>query len=333
MKKYQVAVLGATGAVGQEMMTALAERRFPLARLLPLASARSAGGTVTFQGVPIRVEEATEDAFQGMDFVLGAADAGTARRFAPAIRKSGAVLIDNSSAFRLEEGVPLVVPEVNPETAARHRGIVANPNCSTIIAMTALGGVRRLTEIEQMTVCTYQAVSGAGRPGMEEMENQLAACMKGEQAAPRVFPKQILFNVIPWIGSAAENGYTNEEMKMQNEGRKILGLPGLKVCCTCVRVPVQRAHALALQFVTRSPMSRETLCAAIAQAPGCVLLGENDCPTPLEAAGTDRVYVGRLRPDGIHGDRGWTLWCCGDQLRKGAAVNAVQIMELLIQRP
>ena len=333
MKTYNVAVLGATGAVGQQMIQVLEERNFPVGKLLPLASARSAGKTVTFRGEQITVEEATDDSFKGMDFVLGAVQNAQAQRFAPKIVEAGAVFVDNSSAFRMQDDVPLVVPEINPEDAKKHHGIIANPNCSTIITLVALSGIRRVTPIEKMVACTYQAVSGAGVEGMRELEAQIAGHAKGEAAAAKTFPTQILSNVIPQIGSELENGYTTEEMKMQNEGRKIMHLPELKVCCTCVRVPVMRSHSISVQFVTEKPMSVEEARAAVAAAPGCVLVDDlngRNYPTPLDTTDQDLVYVGRIRRDLIDDERGLTLWCCGDQVRKGAATNCVQIAELLI---
>ena len=332
MKEYNVAVLGATGAVGQQMMKVLEERNFPVKRLLPLASARSAGKQLAFRGEALTIEEATEASFAGMDIVLGAVSNEMAKRFAPAIQDSGAVFIDNSSAFRLREDVPLVVPEINPEDAFQHHGIVANPNCSTIITMVALGGIRRLTAIDKMVACTYQAVSGAGQQGITELQDQLRAVTLGEPVQPHVFPCQIVSNVIPQIGSECDNGYTTEEMKMQNEGRKIMHLPELRVCCTCVRVPVMRSHSIAVQLVTRDPISVEDARQAVAAAPGCVLTDDLDgrnYPTPLDTSDQDLVYVGRIRRDLISGDQGLALWCCGDQVRKGAATNAVQIAELL----
>ena len=332
MKEYNVAVLGATGAVGQQMMKVLEERNFPVKRLLPLASARSAGKQLAFRGEALTIEEATEASFAGMDIVMGAVSNEMAKHFAPAIQDSGAVFIDNSSAFRLREDVPLVVPEINPEDAFQHHGIVANPNCSTIITMVALGGIRRLTAIDKMVACTYQAVSGAGQQGITELQDQLRAVTLGEPVQPHVFPCQIVSNVIPQIGSECDNGYTTEEMKMQNEGRKIMHLPELRVCCTCVRVPVMRSHSIAVQLVTRDPISVEDARQAVAAAPGCVLTDDLDgrnYPTPLDTSDQDLVYVGRIRRDLISGDHGLALWCCGDQVRKGAATNAVQIAELL----
>ena len=332
MKTYNVAVLGATGAVGQQMIQVLEERNFPVGTLLPLASARSVGKTVTFRGEQIAIQEATDDAFKGMDFVLGAVQNAQAKRFAPAIVKAGAVFIDNSSAFRMDDDVPLVVPEINPEDAKLHKGIIANPNCSTIITLVALSGIRRVTEIEKMVACTYQAVSGAGVEGMRELESQIAAQAEGKAIESSTFPCQILSNVIPMIGSELNNGYTTEEMKMQNEGRKIMHLPDLKVCCTCVRVPVMRSHSISVQFVTKEPMSVEQAREAIRAARGCVLIDDlngRNYPTPLDTTDQDLVYVGRIRRDLIDDARGLTLWCCGDQIRKGAATNCVQIAELL----
>ena len=332
MKTYNVAVLGATGAVGQQMIQVLEERNFPVGTLLPLASARSVGKTVTFRGEQIAIQEATDDAFKGMDFVLGAVQNAQAKRFAPAIVKAGAVFIDNSSAFRMDDDVPLVVPEINPEDAKLHKGIIANPNCSTIITLVALSGIRRVTEIEKMVACTYQAVSGAGVEGMRELESQIAAQAEGKAIESSTFPCQILSNVIPMIGSELDNGYTTEEMKMQNEGRKIMHLPDLKVCCTCVRVPVMRSHSISVQFVTKEPMSVEQAREAVRAARGCVLIDDlngRNYPTPLDTTDQDLVYVGRIRRDLIDDARGLTLWCCGDQIRKGAATNCVQIAELL----
>jgi len=332
MKTYNVAILGASGAVGQQMIQVLEERNFPVGKLLPLASARSAGKTITFRGEEIAIQKATETSFEGMDFVLGAVQNAQAKLFAPAIVKAGAVFVDNSSAFRMDDDVPLVVPEINPEDAFKHNGIIANPNCSTIITMVALGGIRKVTEIEKMVACTYQAVSGAGVAGMQELEEQISAYNADIKPAPKTFPCQILSNVIPQIGSELENGYTTEEMKMQNEGRKIMHLPELKVSCTCVRVPVMRSHSISVQLVTKDPMTVEEARAAVKAAPGCVLIEDlngRNYPTPLDTTDQDLVYVGRIRRDLIDDERGLTLWCCGDQVRKGAATNCVQIAELL----
>ena len=331
MKKINLAILGATGAVGREMLKVLYERKFPIGELRALASARSAGTVLPFGDKEITVMEATEDAFEGMDIVLGAVSNAMSKKFAPAVKKAGAVYIDNSSAFRLDDDVPLVVPEINPEDALKHNGIIANPNCSTIITMVAIGGIAKIAQIESMVACTYQAVSGAGREGIEELEGQIKAEANGEAKINNIFPCQILSNVIPQIGSEIENGYTTEEMKMQNEGRKIMHLPELNVCCTCVRVPVMRSHSISVQIKTKNPVAIEEVKKAVASAPGCVLtedLNGRNYPTPLDTSDQDLVYVGRIRRDLICGDSGLTLWCCGDQVRKGAATKAVQIAEL-----
>ena len=331
MKKINLAILGATGAVGREMLKVLHERNFPVGELRALASAKSAGTILKYGDKDITVMEATEEAFEGMDVVLGAVSNAMSKKFAPAVKKAGAVYIDNSSAFRLDDDVPLVVPEINPEDAMKHNGIIANPNCSTIITMVAIGGIARIAQIESMVACTYQAVSGAGREGIEELDQQIKAEASGEEKKNNIFPCQILSNVIPQIGSEGENGYTSEEMKMQNEGRKIMHLPELKVCCTCVRVPVMRSHSISVQIKTKEDVSIEDVKKAVAAAPGCVLtedLNGRNYPTPLDTTDQDLVYVGRIRRDLISGDKGLTLWCCGDQVRKGAATNAVQIAEL-----
>ena len=333
MKKYNIAVLGATGAVGQEMLNVLAEYDIPINKLLPLASARSAGSTVKFKGEDVVIAEATDSAFEGMDFVLGAVEKDQSKQFAPAIVKSGAVFIDNSSAFRMDPSVPLVVPEINGEDARANHGIIANPNCSTIITAMAIAGIAKLSPIQTMVACTYQAVSGAGANGLRELEDQMTALAKGEPIERRVFPHQIALNVIPFIGSLTDNDYTDEEMKMQNEGRKILHLPELKVTCACVRVPVMRSHSIAATIRTERKITVAEANEAIRSFPGCRLIEdyEGRCyPTPLDTSGQDLVWVGRVRED-LTDDNGLTLWCCGDQIRKGAASNAVQILRYLIQ--
>ena len=329
MKKYNVAILGATGAVGQEMLKVLEEYDIPVERLLPLASAKSAGGTVSFKGEDVKIEEAREDSFAGMDFVLGAVKNPMSRRFAPAIVKSGAVYIDNSSAFRMDPEVPLVVPEINGEDAFKNKGIIANPNCSSIITLMAVGGIARLSPIKSMVACTYQAVSGAGQAGLVELEAQMLALAEGKKPEAKVFPTQIAMNVIPHIGDELENGYTDEEMKMQNEGRRILHLPELKVTCTCVRVPVMRSHSISVTLRTARKVSVAEANEAIRAFPGCRLIEDYDgrnYPTPLDTSNQDLVWVGRVRED-LTDENGLTLWCCGDQIRKGAAANAVQILK------
>ena len=333
MKEYTVAVLGATGAVGQEMIRILQERNFPVGTLLPLSSARSAGKTVRFRGEDVTVREATEEAFRGVDIVLGAAEADIARKFAPAIRAAGAVFVDNSSAFRLDPQVPLIVPEINPQDAKNHHGILSNPNCSTIITMVAVNALNGLSPIRTMTATTFQAVSGAGAGGPVELEQEVQAKLRGEDYTPKVFPYPIAYNVIPQIGGEQYEGYTSEEMKMQNEGRKILHLPELRVSCTCVRVPVVRSHSISVSLHFDRHVSVEEARQAIAQAPGCKLV--DDLPNkrysmPLETSDQDIVFVGRIRQD-LTDDNGLCLWCSGDQVRKGAATNTIQIAELLVQ--
>lgn len=335
MKTYNIAILGATGAVGREMLKVLAERKFPCGTVKALASKNSAGKKVPFGDGELVIEEATEASFAGMDFVLGAVSNAMSQKFAPAVKAAGAVYIDNSSAFRLLDDVPLVIPEINPEDAFRHNGIIANPNCSTIVTLMALSGIARLTPIETMVACTYQAVSGAGREGIDELEDQMKAEVNGGEKVNKIFPCQILSNCIPQIGSELENGYTTEEMKMQNEGRKILHLPDLNVCCTCVRVPVMRSHSISVQIRTKNPISVDEAKEAIRNAPGCVLAEDiegRNYPTPLDTSDQDLVFVGRVRRDLLCQDNGLTLWCCGDQIRKGAATNAVEIAELLAQK-
>ncbi|MBQ7328848.1 MAG: aspartate-semialdehyde dehydrogenase [Oscillospiraceae bacterium] len=333
MKKYTVAVLGATGAVGQEMMNILEERNFPVGKLIPLASARSAGKTLKFKGEDITIQLACDEAFEGVDIVLGAAENDIAKKFAPAIVKAGAVFVDNSSAFRMDPEVPLVVPEVNPEDVKWHKGIISNPNCSTIITVTAVNALNAISPIRAMTASTYQAVSGAGAEGPVELMNEVEALSKGETYEPKVFPYQIAYNLIPQIGGEQFEGYTSEEMKMQNEGRKIMHLPELKVSCTCIRVPVVRSHSISVSCHFDVPVTVEQVREAIAKAPGCKLvddLAKKEYPMPLETSGQDIVYVGRIRPD-LTDDNGICLWCCGDQVRKGAATNAIQIAELLVK--
>ena len=311
----------------------LEEYDIPVERLLPLASAKSAGGTVSFKGEDVKIEEAREDSFAGMDFVLGAVKNPMSRRFAPAIVNSGAVYIDNSSAFRMDPEVPLVVPEINGEDAFKNKGIIANPNCSSIITLMAVGGIAKLSPIKSMVECTYQAVSGAGQAGLVELEAQMLALAEGKKPEPKVFPTQIAMNVIPHIGDELENGYTDEEMKMQNEGRRILHLPELKVTCTCVRVPVMRSHSISVTLRTARKVSVAAANEAIRAFPGCRLIEDYDgrnYPTPLDTSNQDLVWVGRVRED-LTDENGLTLWCCGDQIRKGAAANAVQILKRMIE--
>jgi len=334
MKKYTVAVLGATGAVGQEMINGLQERNFPVGKLIPLASARSAGKTLKFNGEDVTIQLACEEAFEGVDIVLGAAENDIAEKFAPAIVKAGAIFVDNSSAFRLDPKVPLIVPEVNPEDVKWHNGIISNPNCSTIITMTAVNALNSLSPIRTMTTSTYQAVSGAGAEGPVELMNEVEALREGKTYQPKVFSHQIAYNLIPQIGGAQFEGYTSEEMKMQNEGRKIMHLPELKVSCTCVRVPVIRSHSISVSCHFDVPVTVAQVREVLANAPGVKLvddLANKQYPMPLDTSNQDLVFVGRIRPD-LTDDCGICLWCCGDQVRKGAAINAIQIAELLIEK-
>ena len=330
MKQYTVAVLGATGAVGQEMMKILEERKFPVAELRPIASERSAGTRLPVGGGEVEVVAASDSAFEGLDLVLGAAENDIAKQFAPAIVKAGAVFVDNSSAFRLDPNVPLIVPEINPQDAKNHHGIISTPNCATIITVTAVNALNAISPIRAMTASTYQAVSGAGAGGPIELMNEVKALAQGERYEPKVFSHQIAYNLIPQIGGEQFEGYTSEEMKMQNEGRKIMHLPELKVSCTCVRVPVVRSHSVSIVVRTKEKISVEQARAAIAQAAGCRLvddLGSKRYPMPLDTSDQDLVFVGRIRDD-LTSDNGLNVWCCGDQVRKGAATNTVQIAEL-----
>ena len=332
MKLYNVGILGATGAVGQEMMKILLERKFPVGELRPIASARSAGSEIDFGGRKCTIVEASDDAFEGLDIVLGAAENDIAERFAPAIVKAGAVFVDNSSAFRLDPKVPLVIPEINPEDVKWHSGIISNPNCTTIVTLVAINALAKESPIETIIASSYQAVSGAGKNGIDELHDEVAALAEGKPVEPKVFQYQIAYNVIPQIGGEAFEGYTSEEMKMQNEGRKIMHLPELKVSCTCVRVPVVRSHSVSIVVRTKEKISVERARELIAAAPGCWLvddLANKRYPMPLETSDQDLVFVGRIRDD-LTSDNGLNIWCCGDQVRKGAATNAVQIAQLLI---
>lgn len=327
-----VAILGATGAVGREMMKILAERSFPVEELRLLASPRSAGQKLLWQGRELTVQPAEDSAFEGMDIVLGAAENDIAKRFAPAIVKTGAVFVDNSSAFRMDPNVPLVIPEINPEDVRRHKGIIANPNCTTIVSLVAINALNQDSPIQSIIASSYQAVSGAGAGGPRELMEEVELLREGKPVHPQVFQYQIAYNVIPQIGGEAYEGYTSEEMKMQNEGRKIMHLPDLQVSCTCVRVPVVRSHSVSLVVRTREKISVRRARELIAAAPGCRLvddLSSRRYPMPLDTSDQDTVFVGRIRED-LTCDNGLNIWCCGDQVRKGAATNAVQIAQLLL---
>ncbi len=341
MKKYVVAIVGATGAVGTQMLACLEERRFPVASLKLLASPRSAGKVVSTPWGEAVVEAASPEAFDGVDIVLGAAEDDIAKALYPEAVKRGAVVVDNSHAFRLDEDVPLVIPEINAKDALAHKGIIANPNCATIIGLVPTWPLHRLAGVRRMIVSTYQAASGAGVPGMRELEDQIGHMGRGEEIpAPSAFAAQLASNLIPQIGGETYEGFTSEEMKMQNEGRKIMHLPELRVNCTCVRVPVLRSHSESVTLEFERDITLDEAREALASAPGVKLvddLGAEDAhdrwPMPLDTTDQDLIWAGRVRRDISNPNalRGITFWCCGDQIRKGAATNAVQIAELLCE--
>ncbi len=338
MKKYRVAILGATGAVGQEFLNLIEERKFPFSELRLLASSRSAGKKIAFMGKEYTVEETTADSFAGIDIALFAGGAAS-KEFAPHAVKAGAVVIDNSSAFRMDPEVPLVVPEVNPEAIRKHKGIIANPNCSTIIMVMGLKPLYDLAKIRRIVVSTYQAVSGAGKEGMAELEEQVAALSAGKDAEANILPVgklpkhyQIAFNLIPQIDVFMDNLYTKEEMKMIDETKKIMEDDSLRITATTVRVPVYRSHAESVNVEFESEISLDAARAALAAFPGVILRdnpSEQEYPMPLFTSGKTDVEIGRLRRDEST-DNALNFWICGDQIRKGAALNALQIAEYMI---
>jgi aspartate-semialdehyde dehydrogenase len=330
-KSYRVAILGATGAVGAELLELLAEREFPLAELKLLASPRSAGKTLPFKGEQLPVAAVAEDSFENVDIVLASAGGSTSKVWAPKAVKAGAVVIDNSSAFRMDPKVPLIVPEVNPEAAGMHQGIIANPNCTTILMAVAIWPLHQVQSIERLVVATYQSASGAGARAMEEVKEQAIAILQGETPKTEAFPYPLAFNLFPHNSPLNDLGYCEEEMKMVNETRKIFSVPNLKVTATCVRVPVLRAHSEAINLEFKAPFSVTKAKEILASSPGVKLVEDwsaNYFPMPIDATGCDPVLVGRIRQDISH-PCGLELWICGDQIRKGAALNAVQIAELL----
>ncbi|MDQ3199384.1 MAG: aspartate-semialdehyde dehydrogenase [Verrucomicrobiota bacterium] len=330
-KKYHVAVVGATGAVGLELLRVMERRNFPVENLRLLASARSTGRKLVFRGQEFPVQALGADSFEGIDLAFFSAGAGTSRQFAPLAQAAGAVVIDNSSAFRMDAEVPLVIPEINPDDARAHRGLIANPNCTTAVTLMALYPLHRAFGLRRIFASSYQAVSGSGARAIEELKRQVEASTAGGEPVAEVYPHPIAFNVLPHVDSFLENGYTKEEMKMQHEGRKIMHLPDFTASVTCVRVPVYRAHSVALSAEFERAVSLEAARAALMDAPGLDLVdepGENLYPMPLAAAGKDNCQAGRLRLDCAL-ENGLALWVSGDQLLKGAALNAVQIAELL----
>ncbi|MEC4817387.1 MAG: aspartate-semialdehyde dehydrogenase [Scytonema sp. PMC 1069.18] len=333
-KSYKVAILGATGAVGNELLQLLESRNFPVSELKLLASARSTGRTLQFKGENVSVEEVSETAFDDVDLVLASAGGSTSKTWAPKAVASGAVVIDNSSAFRMNPDVPLVVPEVNPESAAEHKGIIANPNCTTILMTVAVFPLHKVIPVKRIVASTYQSASGAGAKAMEEVKTQTKAILENQQPISEVFPYPLAFNLFPHNSPLNDTGYCEEEMKMVNETRKIFGNKSIRITATCVRVPVLRAHSEAINLEFDTPLSPEKARAILQGAPGVKLVEDwkaNYFPMPIEATGKDEVLVGRIRQDISH-PCGLELWLCGDQIRKGAALNAVQIAELLIAR-
>jgi aspartate-semialdehyde dehydrogenase len=332
MNQPHVAIVGATGAVGVEMLLCLEQRNFPLGKLKLLASARSAGKRVKFRGEDIVVEELTHDSFKDVDIALFSAGGGISKEFGPSAAAAGAVVIDNSSAFRMDADVPLVVPEINPEAAKNHpRNIIANPNCTTIISLMALAPLHRAFGLKSIIASSYQAVSGSGAQGIAELEQQVHAIATGQPIIQKVYPRQIAFNVIPQVDSFTDNGYTKEELKMLHEGRKILDLPDLKVSCTCVRVPVYRSHSVSITAVFEQPVTADQARAIYSDLPGIRLCDDPSqgiFPVPLDTTGKDDCLVGRIRKN-IVLENALDLWVVGDQVRKGAALNAVQIAEIL----
>ena len=333
-RKYSVAVAGATGAVGVEMLKVLEERNFPISSLKLLASSRSAGKKMKFRGEDITIEELTHDSFKGVDIALFSAGGSISKEFRESVVKSGAVMIDNSSAFRMDADVPLVVPEVNPEDIKWHKGVIANPNCSTIIMLVAAAPLHRAFGLKRLVVSTYQATSGAGAKGMDEMILQTRQVLDGQPIAPSVFAHRIAFNIIPHIDVFNDNGYTKEELKMLHESRKMLHDDALMVTCTCVRVPVMRAHSEALNIEFAIPVTPEMVRKVLGEAAGVILVDNpatKSYPMPYDASGQGNVLVGRIRQDVSRNDgKGIDLFISGDQVLKGAALNAVQIAELVI---
>lgn len=330
-KEYHIAIAGATGAVGAELLRVLERRNFPVATIRALASGKSVGKNVSFRNQPVPVEELNENSFDKIDIAFFSAGAETSRKFVPIARDAGALVIDNSSTFRMDPGVPLVIPEINPQDVKQHRGVIANPNCTTAVALMALYPLHRAFGVRRVFAASYQAVSGSGARAIAELKEQVQASADNREISPQVYPHPIAFNVLPHVDIFLEGGYTKEEMKMQDEGRKIMHLPEFRASVTCVRVPVYRAHSVAVSAEFENPVSVEEAHEVLAKAPGLELVDEpqkNRYPMPLDVAGKDNCQVGRVRRDCAL-ENGLAFWVSGDQLLKGAALNAVQIAELL----
>ncbi|GAB4115368.1 MAG: aspartate-semialdehyde dehydrogenase [Candidatus Caldatribacteriota bacterium] len=333
MRKYNVAVVGATGAVGEEMKLVLEQRNFPVNNLILLASIRSEGKEYNFKDKKITVQELKDNSFAGIDIALFSAGDEVSEHFAPLAVKQGAVVVDNCKYYRMDPGVPLVVPEVNPQDVKWHKGIIANPNCSTIQMVVALKPIYDAVGIERVVVATYQSVSGTGKEAIEELRLQTESIVKGEEIKVSAYPYQIAYNLLPHIGSFKENGYSSEEIKMLEETRKIMGDQKIKVSATTVRVPVYRAHSEVIHIETREKISPQRARDLLSNFPGVKVIDDPErleYPMPLFAEGKDEVFVGRIRED-LSIEKGLVMWVVSDNLRKGAALNAVQIAELLIQ--
>lgn len=331
---YRVAIMGATGAVGTELLELLEERNFPVKELTLLASPRSAGKELIFKGQPVTVEAISDASFADVDLVLASAGGSVSKEWAPKAAAAGAVVVDNSSAFRMDPAVPLVVPEVNPKAALNHKGIIANPNCTTILMSVALWPLHQHQPIERIVVATYQSASGAGARAMEEVKQQAQSILQGEEPTTEAFPYPLAFNLFPHNSPLNELGYCQEEMKMVNETRKIFDVSNLRISATCVRVPVLRAHSEAINIEFLHPFAVDEALGLLKAAPGVKVVEDwqaNHFPMPIEASGQDEVLVGRVRRDLSH-SCGLELWLSGDQIRKGAALNAVQIAELLVSK-
>lgn len=333
-KTYRVAILGATGAVGTELLELLEQRNFPVADLKLLASEKSVGRTLQFKGENLSIESVSDRAFENVDLVLASAGGSTSKTWAPIAVEKGAVVIDNSSAFRMNSEVPLVVPEVNPQAATNHKGIIANPNCTTILMTVAVWPLHQVRPVQRIVASTYQSASGAGAKAMAEVKTQASAILQGQSPVAEVLPYPLAFNLFPHNSPLNDFGYCEEEMKMVNETRKIFGTQEIRITATCVRVPVLRAHSEAINLEFEEPFSPDEAREILSHSPGVKLLedwGNNYFPMPMEATGRDEVLVGRIRQDISH-PHGLELWLCGDQIRKGAALNAVQIAELLAEK-